>query len=117
MDEELRVSETPIDTADLFWGDTVISLIYKGHSLRFTLREADDKVDGEFQRRAGAMRMREGKAEVSDDALRADVWLFDQLIKLIEVVKGNSVEPVSDVKTISPDLKRRVVFHYRDRIR
>lgn len=112
------VVSIPIDLEDLFCGPTIIRGKFKGRDLRFTLREVDNQTDNEYQKRSAKTVVgKDGKPRFADESLSADCWYFDALCQSVEVITENSAEPLIDFKAkVSPELKRSVIFYYRQRI-
>jgi hypothetical protein len=95
---------------ELFSGETIVAKIFKGYEIRYHFREMDSETDLAYQRRLA--RTQNGKP--SDEARVADIWLFDQLCTMVEVVADGEIKTVPDFKArIAPDVKRAALFEYR----
>lgn len=115
-DEAIKITSKPVDITDWLSGETIITRQFKGVECKFHFRELDTKTDLQYQKR---LRNSDGKS--NDEALDADIWLFDRLCSDFRVVISQSEdgqsptsESVPDFKTrLAPDVKRAALFDYR----
>ena len=115
------MTDKKLDLGELFGGETILRVDFKGEVTRHHFRELDSTTDLHYQRRLS--RFRSGRAKnggftSSDESLTSEVWLYDQLCQKVEVENGESSIDVPDFKSTVPiRLKRTAVFAYQTTVR
>lgn len=98
------------DLSEYLSGNTIVKVDYKGRIMRHHFHELDTETDLAFQKRVGridAAKFRQGVPAPTDEALQAELWLYDKLCEKVEVVVDGNMVDVADFKfKLSPRVKR-----------
>lgn len=100
-----------IDFDELFSGETVIKVRFRGVVTFHHLRQPTPSEDLEYRRRSARMNLKSHRFEPQDQALEAPVWLYDKLCQRVMAQNGTGEqEPVPLEKLQNaPRLKLEVI--------
>lgn len=77
-----------MDLKELFGGEYVIKVTFRGCLTVHHLRQATAEEDLEYRRRSAKMNFKGRRLETSDSALEAPIWLYNKLITKVFIQNG-----------------------------
>jgi hypothetical protein len=105
-----------MDLKELFSRKDHIKAEYKGVLTIHHLRDPSPEEDLLYRRKCAGIRVSNGRAESTDTALNAPIWLYDTITDRVLVENGDGQEDLPDFKTVIPnDLKLAIIAAWQNR--